>query len=77
MPGRDGPIPVSVSEISAYRHFFQYRQYRYRQAKKCADTAALSIGIGIGGIGSIGGIGKGQYRHIGVSAKMWYRPIPT
>ncbi len=36
---RDGPIPVSVSEISAYTHFFQYRQYRYRQAKKCADTA--------------------------------------
>ncbi len=53
---RDGPIPVSVSEISAYRHFFQYRQYRYRQAKKCADTAD-TIGIG--------GIGKGQYQHIG------------
>ena len=24
--GRDGPIPVSVSEISAYRHVFQYRR---------------------------------------------------
>ncbi len=22
-------------------------------------------------------IGKGQYRHIGVSAKIWYRPIPN
>ncbi len=40
---RDGPIPVSVSEISAYRHFFQYRQYRYRQAKKVADTAVSRI----------------------------------
>ena len=53
--GRDEPIPVSVSAISAYRHTFQYRQYRYRQAKN-----ALSIGI-----------------DIGVSAKMWYRSIPS
>ena len=38
---RDGPIPVSVSEISAYRHIFQYRQYRYRQSKKVADMPIL------------------------------------
>ncbi len=46
--------------------YFQCRQYRYRQGKNVpileSWEAALSIGIGIG---SIGGIGKGQYRHIG------------
>ena len=29
---RDGLIPVSESEISAYRDICQYRQYRYRQS---------------------------------------------
>ncbi len=43
------------------------------------SIGSISIGnqIKYPGIGSIGGICKGQYRHIGVSAKMWYRPIPN
>ncbi len=48
---RDGPIPVSVSEISAYPHIFQYRQYRYRQSKKVADMPILRYRR------------QGQYRH--------------
>ncbi len=66
---RDGPILVSISELSA--HFsvsaasvsaikkscrYSFQQYRYRQCRH---------------------IGIGQYRHIGVSAKIWYRPTPT
>ncbi len=35
-----------------------------------SSEAALCIGIGIGNIG------RGRYRNIGVSAKMWHRPIP-
>ncbi len=61
MQSRVGPIPVSVSEISAL----------FWVSVSASWEAALSIGIGIGSIG------KGQYRHIGVSAKMWYRPIPS
>ena len=38
---RDGPIPVLVSAISAYRHIFQYRQYRYRQSKNVSDMPTL------------------------------------
>ncbi len=36
---RDWPIPVSVSEILAYRHIFQCRQYRYRQSKKLRECS--------------------------------------
>ncbi len=59
---RDGPIQVSVSEISAYRHFLQYQHW---QAKKVANTS----------LHGIGSIGKGQYRHIGknvVSAHLYF-----
>ncbi len=48
---RDGPIPVSVSEISAYRHFFKYRQYRtllyplVSVSAVSAVSAKASIGI--------------------------------
>ncbi len=52
------------------------------------SISALFYSIGIGnqsvqsasinsGISTISGIGKGQYKHIGVSTKMWYQPIPT
>ncbi len=57
--------------IGMGRYWYRYQQYRhigilqYRYWRP--DTADTP------GIGSIGVIGKGQYRHIGVSAKMWYR----
>ncbi len=36
-----GAIPLSVSEILAYWHIFQYWQYQYRQSKYVADMLIL------------------------------------
>ena len=40
---RDGPILVSVLEISAGQHIFQYRQYRYRQPKKVDRIGKIAV----------------------------------
>ncbi len=64
-------MPVSVSEISAQRHFFQYRQYRYWQAKKCAEKLLYPL-VSVSAVTAVSAKAS-----IGVSAKMCYRPIPT
>ncbi len=65
--GRVGSIPVSVSAISIYWHISQYRQYRYRQSKMFQQYQYQQYRY----------IGRGRYRHIGVSAKIWSQPGPS
>ena len=68
------------------QHYFTYQQYQYRQSDtadtccsylKALQSARSSILVSAPSMGSIGGIGKGQYGLICVSAKIWYLPIPT
>ncbi len=62
---RDGPIPVSVTEISAYRHIFQYR---YRQSKNvCSSNGIDNIGIS-----AEVDIGISEYRQkYGIGPSLW------
>ena len=80
--------PVTWYSVSWYvgmgRYWYRYRQYRH-------IGTFFSIGsIGIGNkkrlpnvsfpesvVSAISEYRQSKYRHIGVSAKMWYRPIPT
>ena len=61
---RDGLLPV-----------YQYRQYQSRQLKKVADMLILRYSVSAGNINVSAEVNIGI--HIGILAKMWYRPIPT
>ncbi len=76
---KDGPILVSVLEISAD---FSVSVLATKKDCRYADTGILYDHIFPESAPNIGNWQYQQYRHIGkanigISAKLWYRPIPN